>query len=97
MPQKSADLAPFLTPVVHSERGTGIFKKVNKTKFWGFPVVDTVCHLVVNSFMKLSYFSLLPIGDGNFAVVRKCRSRKTKADFALKIIDKSKCQGTFHK
>ena len=34
------------------------------------------------------------IGDGNFAVVRKCRSRKTKSDFALKIIDKSK---TFHR
>ena len=37
------------------------------------------------------------IGDGNFAVVRKCRSRKTKTDFALKIIDKSKCQGTIYK
>ena len=36
------------------------------------------------------------IGDGNFAVVRKCKSRKTKQDFALKIIDKSKCQGKEH-
>ena len=67
-----------------------------KTQYYQ-KVLDTVSHLVVNFFIKLSYFSLLPIGDGNFAVVRKCRSRKTKADFALKIIDKSKCQGTFHK
>lgn len=36
------------------------------------------------------------IGDGNFAVVRKCTSRKTGHDFALKIIDKSKCQGKEH-
>ena len=36
------------------------------------------------------------IGDGNFAVVRKCKSRKTKQEFALKIIDKSKCQGKEH-
>ena len=36
------------------------------------------------------------IGDGNFAVVRKCKSRGTKQDFALKIIDKAKCQGKEH-
>ena len=36
------------------------------------------------------------IGDGNFAVVRRCKSRKTKQEFALKIIDKSKCQGKEH-
>ena len=36
------------------------------------------------------------IGDGNFAVVRKCKSRGTKQDFALKIIDKAKRQGKEH-
>ena len=36
------------------------------------------------------------IGDGNFAVVRKCFSKKAKTEFALKIIDKSKCAGKEH-
>lgn len=36
------------------------------------------------------------IGDGNFAVVRKCMSKKTKVEYALKIIEKSKCQGKEH-
>lgn len=33
------------------------------------------------------------IGDGNFAVVRDCIERKSKQRFALKVIDKSKCNG----
>ncbi|CAL8115243.1 unnamed protein product [Orchesella dallaii] len=33
------------------------------------------------------------IGDGNFAVVRDCTDRKTKSRYALKVIDKSKCNG----
>lgn len=33
------------------------------------------------------------IGDGNFAVVRDCTDRKTKQQYALKVIDKSKCTG----
>ena len=33
------------------------------------------------------------LGDGNFAVVRECKEISTKRMFALKIIDKSKCQG----
>ena len=36
------------------------------------------------------------IGDGNFAIVRKCFSKKSKIEFALKIIDKGKCQGKEH-
>ncbi|XP_072010914.1 serine/threonine-protein kinase DCLK3 [Engystomops pustulosus] len=33
------------------------------------------------------------IGDGNFAVVKECRHRKTHQEFAMKIIDKSKLVG----
>ncbi|CAH1281074.1 unnamed protein product [Diabrotica balteata] len=33
------------------------------------------------------------IGDGNFAIVRLCRDITTNKEYALKIIDKSKCKG----
>lgn len=33
------------------------------------------------------------IGDGNFAVVVKLKDKSTSSDFALKVIDKSKCKG----
>jgi len=33
------------------------------------------------------------IGDGNFAVVRKCVCKQTKEAIALKVIDKAKCVG----
>jgi doublecortin-like kinase 1/2 len=33
------------------------------------------------------------IGDGNFAVVHECIHKTTRIQFALKIIDKSKCKG----
>ncbi|CAH1105571.1 unnamed protein product [Psylliodes chrysocephalus] len=33
------------------------------------------------------------IGDGNFAVVKLCRDNETNKEYALKIIDKSKCKG----
>lgn len=33
------------------------------------------------------------IGDGNFAVVRLCQDVITNEEYALKIIDKSKCKG----
>jgi doublecortin-like kinase 1/2 len=36
------------------------------------------------------------VGDGNFAVVRLCYSRHTRKEFAVKIIDKAKCQGKEH-
>jgi len=36
------------------------------------------------------------VGDGNFAVVRVCYSRATRKEFAVKIIDKAKCQGKEH-
>ena len=53
-------------------------------------------HFISPKEISLKYIVGDIIGDGNFAVVRKCRSRKTKSDFALKIIDKSKCQGKEH-
>lgn len=36
------------------------------------------------------------VGDGNFAVVRVCYNRVTRKEFAVKIIDKAKCQGKEH-
>ncbi|XP_057326319.1 probable serine/threonine-protein kinase pXi [Microplitis mediator] len=33
------------------------------------------------------------IGDGNFAVVRHCTHKQSGAEYAMKIVDKSKCQG----
>jgi len=36
------------------------------------------------------------VGDGNFAVVRVCYNRITRKEFAVKIIDKAKCQGKEH-
>ncbi|MGH0152513.1 UNVERIFIED_CONTAM: hypothetical protein FKN15_041409 [Acipenser sinensis] len=33
------------------------------------------------------------IGDGNFAIVRECVERSTGREYALKIINKSKCRG----
>ncbi|XP_069677456.1 serine/threonine-protein kinase GA29083 isoform X2 [Periplaneta americana] len=46
--------------------------------------------------IRLKYQVGKIIGDGNFAVVRHCTDRSTGAEFALKIIDKSKCQGKEH-
>ncbi|XP_041918968.1 serine/threonine-protein kinase DCLK1-like isoform X2 [Alosa sapidissima] len=36
------------------------------------------------------------LGDGNFAVVRECVERSTGREYALKIINKSKCRGKEH-
>jgi len=36
------------------------------------------------------------IGDGNFAVVRHCFSKEARKEYAVKIIDKAKCQGKEH-
>ncbi|XP_041116229.1 serine/threonine-protein kinase DCLK1a isoform X2 [Polyodon spathula] len=36
------------------------------------------------------------IGDGNFAIVRECVERSTGREYALKIINKSKCRGKEH-
>ncbi|XP_077340264.1 serine/threonine-protein kinase DCLK1 isoform X1 [Lithobates pipiens] len=36
------------------------------------------------------------IGDGNFAIVKECVERSTGREYALKIINKSKCRGKEH-
>ncbi|XP_048101628.1 serine/threonine-protein kinase DCLK2 isoform X4 [Alosa alosa] len=36
------------------------------------------------------------IGDGNFAIVKECTEHSTGKEFALKIIDKTKCAGKEH-
>uniref|UniRef100_A0A4W3JQ04 Serine/threonine-protein kinase DCLK1 n=1 Tax=Callorhinchus milii TaxID=7868 RepID=A0A4W3JQ04_CALMI len=36
------------------------------------------------------------IGDGNFAIVKECIERSTNREYALKIINKSKCRGKEH-
>ncbi|KAJ9592621.1 hypothetical protein L9F63_015711, partial [Diploptera punctata] len=46
--------------------------------------------------IRLKYQVGKIIGDGNFAVVRQCTERSTGGEFALKIIDKSKCHGKEH-
>ncbi|ELT91299.1 hypothetical protein CAPTEDRAFT_217544 [Capitella teleta] len=33
------------------------------------------------------------LGDGNFAIVKQCQLKETKADYAMKIIDKAKLKG----
>lgn len=44
-----------------------------------------------------NHYTLGPvIGDGNFAVVLKIKRKNDKQNFALKIIDKSKCKGKEH-
>lgn len=44
-----------------------------------------------------SNYTLGPIiGDGNFAIVLKIKSKSTGKDYALKIIDKSKCKDKEH-
>jgi len=42
------------------------------------------------------YYVRQVVGDGNFAVVRVCYNRQTRKEFAVKIIDKAKCQGKEH-
>lgn len=38
-------------------------------------------------------FIVLDTGDGNFAVVLKLKDKQKHTEYALKIIDKSKCSG----
>ncbi|KAL1505322.1 hypothetical protein ABEB36_004914 [Hypothenemus hampei] len=50
-------------------------------------------NIILPTGMKGKYSVGKMIGDGNFAVVRLCKHVITEKEYALKIIDKSKCKG----
>lgn len=50
-------------------------------------------NIILPNGLKHKYTVGRMIGDGNFAVVRLCKDKQTNDDYALKIIDKSKCKG----
>ncbi|KAI4495668.1 hypothetical protein M0802_008503 [Mischocyttarus mexicanus] len=49
--------------------------------------------LILPQPLRLHYAVGRVIGDGNFAVVRHCIHKATGAEYAMKIVDKYKCQG----
>lgn len=49
--------------------------------------------LILPQPLRLHYAVGHVIGDGNFAVVRHCIHKATGAEYAMKIVDKYKCQG----
>ncbi|XP_076232826.1 uncharacterized protein LOC143178189 [Calliopsis andreniformis] len=49
--------------------------------------------LILPQPLRLHYAVGHVIGDGNFAVVRHCIHKSTGAEYAMKIVDKYKCQG----
>ncbi|XP_012219422.2 serine/threonine-protein kinase CG17528 isoform X1 [Linepithema humile] len=49
--------------------------------------------LILPQPLRLHYAVGHVIGDGNFAVVRHCVHKSTGAEYAMKIVDKYKCQG----
>ncbi|XP_051158619.1 serine/threonine-protein kinase GA29083 isoform X1 [Leptopilina boulardi] len=49
--------------------------------------------LILPQPLRLHYTVGHVIGDGNFAVVRQCVHKTTGAEYAIKIVDKYKCQG----
>ncbi|XP_043469767.1 serine/threonine-protein kinase GA29083 isoform X2 [Leptopilina heterotoma] len=49
--------------------------------------------LILPQPLRLHYTVGHVIGDGNFAVVRQCVHKATGAEYAIKIVDKYKCQG----
>uniref|UniRef100_A0A1B6KKI1 non-specific serine/threonine protein kinase n=1 Tax=Graphocephala atropunctata TaxID=36148 RepID=A0A1B6KKI1_9HEMI len=77
------------------ELGRGVPKLPNKTK----PVKGSRRENSNSNIPSkvLSRYSVgLVIGDGNFAVVRRCFDKVKGTELALKIIDKSKCAGKEH-
>nr|CAD7424404.1 unnamed protein product [Timema monikensis] len=58
--------------------------------------VSNDASLSLPSSIKLKYQVGRVIGDGNFAVVRQCIDRSTGKEYAMKIIEKSKCYGKEH-
>ncbi|XP_012537295.1 serine/threonine-protein kinase GD17699 isoform X2 [Monomorium pharaonis] len=49
--------------------------------------------LILPQPLRLHYTVGHIIGDGNFAVVRHCTHKASGAEYAMKIVDKHKCQG----
>ncbi|EZA47001.1 Serine/threonine-protein kinase [Ooceraea biroi] len=49
--------------------------------------------LILPQPLRLHYTVGHVIGDGNFAVVRHCTHKASGAEYAMKIVDKYKCQG----
>ncbi|XP_015189268.1 PREDICTED: probable serine/threonine-protein kinase fhkE isoform X2 [Polistes dominula] len=49
--------------------------------------------LILPQPLRLHYAVGHVIGDGNFAIVRHCIHKATGAEYAMKIVDKYKCQG----
>lgn len=77
------------------ELGRGVPKLPNKTKaIKGTKRLDSIPSIPNKVLSKYSVGVV--IGDGNFAVVRKCVDKTKGTEFALKIIDKSKCAGKEH-
>ncbi|XP_033176573.1 serine/threonine-protein kinase GD17699 isoform X3 [Bombus impatiens] len=49
--------------------------------------------LILPQPLRLHYAVGHVIGEGNFAIVRHCSHKSTGAEYAMKIVDKYKCQG----
>ncbi|XP_075227515.1 serine/threonine-protein kinase GA29083 [Lycorma delicatula] len=77
------------------ELGRGIPKMPNKTKALKLSKRHDSNPSIPNKVLS-KYCVGLVIGDGNFAVVRRCFDKVKNIECALKIIDKSKCAGKEH-
>ncbi|KAL1138811.1 hypothetical protein AAG570_008873 [Ranatra chinensis] len=77
------------------ELGRGVPKLPNKTKALK-PSKRQEPALNLPSKVLSRYSVGQVIGDGNFAIVRRCVDKVKNIEYALKIIDKSKCAGKEH-
>lgn len=67
----------------------------NSFQLFSFHILTLLFQMVVDVpiVVEIRYEVGRIIGDGNFAVVREGVDRRTKNRFALKLIDKKRCQG----